>query len=84
MILRNTCLSALAAAALMGAAVPAAHAYVEAGVLNCRSSGAVAYVIGATLNFQCMFLPAGGGYAQPIMPRFNVSDSILALPKMSR
>ena len=63
MTLRTTCLSAIAAAALMATAPTGAKANVEAGGLTCRSAGGVGYVIGATLNFQCVFVPSGGGPA---------------------
>jgi hypothetical protein len=36
---------------------------VEVGGLTCRSAGGVGYVVGATLNFDCVFLPSGGGPA---------------------
>ena len=63
MTIRTTCLSAIAAAALMATAPTGAKANVEAGGLTCRSAGGVGYVIGATLNFQCVFVPSGGGPA---------------------
>src|SRR5260370_26605342 len=63
MTLRTTCLSAIAAAALMATATTGAKANVEVGGLTCRSPGGVGYVIGSTLNFQCVFVPSGGGPA---------------------
>src|SRR5260370_38885679 len=63
MTLRTTCLSAIAAAALMATATTGAKANVEVGGLTCRSAGGVGYVIGSTLNFQCVFVPSGGGPA---------------------
>ena len=60
MMLRLSCLAA-ATAALMSVTVPAAQANVEAGGLNCRSAGGVGYVIGAVLNFDCIFVPSYGG-----------------------
>jgi hypothetical protein len=63
MTVRATCLSAIAAAALMATAPTGAKANVEVGGLTCRSPGAVGYVIGSTLNFQCVFVPSGGGPA---------------------
>jgi len=63
MTLRTTCLSAIAAAALMAIAPTGANANVEVGGLTCRSPGGVGYVIGSTLNFQCVFVPSGGGPA---------------------
>jgi hypothetical protein len=63
MRVRAICLSAVAAATLMAAAPTGARAAVEVGGLTCRSEGGVAYVVGATLNFQCVFTPSGGGPA---------------------
>jgi uncharacterized protein DUF992 len=61
MTVRVTCFSAIAAAALMAAASTGAQANVEVGGLTCRSPGAVGFVVGSTLNFQCVFVPSGGG-----------------------
>jgi hypothetical protein len=47
----------------MAAASTGAQANVEVGGLTCRSPGTVAYVVGSTLNFQCVFVPSGGGPA---------------------
>jgi len=63
MALRKTFFSAVAAAALMAAASTGAQANVEVGGLTCRSAGAVGYVLGAVLNFNCVFVPSGGGPA---------------------
>src|SRR5260370_23139527 len=63
MTVRTTCLSAIAAAALMAPAPTGAKANVEVGGLTCRSAGGGGYVIGSTLNFECVFLPSGGGPA---------------------
>jgi hypothetical protein len=63
MTLRTTCLSAIAAAALMAAAPTGANANVEVGGLTCRSPGAVGFVVGSTLNIQCVFQPSAGGPA---------------------
>ncbi len=63
MTIRTTCLSAIAAAALMATAPTGAKANIEVGGLTCRSPGGVGYVIGSTLNFQCVFVPSGGGPA---------------------
>jgi hypothetical protein len=60
-LLRTTCLSAIAAAALMTAAPTGALANIEAGSLVCRSGGGVGYVVTSVLNLQCIFTPAGGG-----------------------
>ena len=59
MTVRTTCFSAIAAAVLMAAAP--AQANVEVGGLTCRSPGGVGFVVGSTLNFQCVFVPSGGG-----------------------
>jgi hypothetical protein len=63
MTIRTTCLSAIAAAALMATAPTGANANVEVGGLTCRSAGGVGYVVGSTLNFQCVFQPSTGGPA---------------------
>src|SRR6266849_1816886 len=63
MTVRTTCLSAIAAAVLMATVPTGAQANIEVGGLTCRSAGAVGYVVGATLNFQCVFVPSGGGPA---------------------
>src|SRR5260370_24872732 len=63
MVLRTTCLSAFAAALLMATAPTGAKASVEVGGLSCRSAGAVGYVVGAVLNFNCVFVPSAGGPA---------------------
>jgi hypothetical protein len=61
MTVRTTCVSAIAAAVLMATAPTGAKANVEVGGLTCRSAGGVGYVVGSTLNFQCVFVPSGGG-----------------------
>jgi hypothetical protein len=62
MKLRVPYLSAIAAAVLMTAALPTgAQAFVEAGALQCHSPGGVGFVVGAVLNFDCMFQPSAGG-----------------------
>jgi Protein of unknown function (DUF992) len=63
MTVRTTCLSAIATAVLMATASTGVQANVEVGGLTCRSAGGVGYVVGATLNFQCVFVPSGGGPA---------------------
>src|SRR5260370_26674653 len=63
MTLRTTCLSAIAAAALMATATTGAKANVEVGGFTCRRVGGVGYVIGSTLSFECGFVPSGGGPA---------------------
>jgi len=65
MTLRIPCLSAIATAVLMAAAVPTgAQANVEVGGLSCRSGGGVGFVVGAVLNFDCVFVPSVGGPPQ--------------------
>jgi hypothetical protein len=65
MTLRVLCLSAIAAALLMAAAVPTgAKADVQVGGLSCRSGGGVGFVVGAVLNFDCVFVPSVGGRPQ--------------------
>src|SRR5262249_57603142 len=61
MTLRAICLSAVAAAMLMATVPTDGQAAVQAGGLTCRSTGSVGYVIGAMLNFDCVFMPAAGG-----------------------
>jgi len=63
MTVRKICLSAIATAVLMATVPTGAQANVEVGGLTCRSTGAVGYVVGATLNFECVFVPSGGGPA---------------------
>ena len=63
MTLRTTCLSVIATAMLIATTSSGAQAAVEAGGLTCRSTGAVGYVVGAVLNFDCVFAPSGGGPA---------------------
>ena len=61
MTVRTVWFSAIAAGMVMAAAPAVAQASVEAGGLACRSPGGVGFVVGSTLNFQCVFSPAGGG-----------------------
>jgi hypothetical protein len=61
MTVRAKCFSAIAVGLLMAAAPTWAQANVEVGGLTCRSPGAVGFVVGSTLNFQCVFVPSGGG-----------------------
>ncbi len=54
--------SASAAAAMMTALLPnSAQAWVQAGRLDCRSAGGATFVVGAVVQFRCMFYPAYGG-----------------------
>jgi hypothetical protein len=61
MTLRATCLSAFAAAMMMATVPTGAQASVEVGGLSCRSAGGVSYVVGATISFDCVFVPSVGG-----------------------
>ena len=50
---------ALTAAVMMTALLPgSAKAWVQAGALECRSAGGATFVVGAVLQFRCMFFPA--------------------------
>jgi hypothetical protein len=64
MNLRSASLSAVAAAMLAAAVPNGAQAAVEAGGLNCRSPGGVGFILGAVLNFDCIFSPTSGGPPQ--------------------
>ena len=55
------------AATLLGLALTAttpAHAYVEAGMLNCRSQGTAGFIVVSARAFNCVFAPASGAPAQ--------------------
>lgn len=54
------------AAALFSLAVSAvpAHAYVEAGLLSCKSPGSTGYVVFSSRTFDCVFAPASGAPPQ--------------------
>src|SRR5262249_48752454 len=41
-----------------------AHAYVEAGTLNCRSPGTSSYIVFSARTFDCLFTPANGAPGQ--------------------
>src|SRR6266568_3165228 len=61
---RSSCTSALAAlmfAASLGPA--AAQSGVQVGVLECRGSGSISFVIGSVHEFTCLF--SGAGPVQP-------------------
>jgi hypothetical protein len=57
---------AVFAAALFSLASMAtpAHAYIEAGSLNCRSPGSSSYIVFSARTFDCVFTPASGAPAQ--------------------
>jgi len=51
-----------------------ALAYVEVGMLNCRSLGASAYIVYSARTFDCVFTPSSGGpiqYYQGTVGRFG-------------
>ncbi|HMF25420.1 MAG TPA: DUF992 domain-containing protein, partial [Pseudolabrys sp.] len=64
------------AATLFGFALTTmpAHAYVEAGMLNCRSSGTAGYIVFSARTFDCIFIPSSGAppqYYQGNVQRFG-------------
>ena len=64
-------LAALALAASLGPA--GAQSGVQAGVLECRGSGSIGFVIGSVHEFTCIFSSAGGG---PIVPYHGIVRKI--------
>jgi hypothetical protein len=62
MMLRNWPRFTIAAVlfALAGAAPAAAQSRVQVGVLDCRGSGSVSFVVGSVNHFGCIFRPDGG------------------------
>jgi len=64
MTFRIPCASAIAAALIMATAQAGAQGTVEAGGLSCRSPGGVGFIVGAVLNFDCMFQPSNGAPPQ--------------------
>ena len=60
-------LAALGIAAISGSA--AAQSGVQAGVLECRGSGSIGFVIGSVHEFTCIFRSAGGG---PVLPYHGI------------
>jgi hypothetical protein len=56
----------LFAAAFFALALPVvpAHAYVEAGMLSCRSPGSTGYIVFSSRTFDCVFTPSSGAPAQ--------------------
>jgi hypothetical protein len=62
MMLRNwaSFTSAVALFALAAAVPAAAQSRIQAGVLECRSAGAVSFVVGSVNNFGCEFRSEGG------------------------
>jgi hypothetical protein len=62
MTLRHLSLAAFTAAVMLAAAAPTgALANIEVGGLSCISPGGVGAVVGAVLNFNCVFVPSAGG-----------------------
>ena len=61
------------AATLFGLALTAApaHAYVEAGMLSCRSPGPTGYIVFSSRIFDCVFMPSSG--APPQFYQANIS-----------
>jgi len=59
-------LAALGIAAVSGSA--AAQSGVQAGVLECRGSGSIGFVIGSVHEFTCIFRSAGG----PVLPYHGI------------
>src|SRR6478672_1018129 len=64
------------AATLFGFALTTmpAQAYVEAGMLNCRSSGTAGYIVFSVRTFDCVFMPSSGApsqYYQGTVGRFG-------------
>ncbi len=68
---RMGALAALALATCLGPA--AAQSGVQAGVLECRGSGSIGFVIGSVHEFTCIFRATGGG---PVMPYHGVVRKI--------
>jgi hypothetical protein len=59
---RFSIIPALTAAAMITALLPSsAQAWVQAGRLDCRSAGGATFVVGAVVQFRCMFFPVYGG-----------------------
>jgi hypothetical protein len=54
------------AATLFGLALTTmpAHAYVDAGMLSCRSPGTAGFIVASARTFNCVFEPASGAPAQ--------------------
>ena len=65
MTLRHLSLSAFTAAVMLAAAAPTgAQANIVVGGLSCVSPGTVGAVVGAVLNFNCVFMPSDGSRPQ--------------------
>src|SRR6266849_9770484 len=60
-VMRSSWMCAFAAAAFFGSMGPAAaQSGVQVGVLECRGSGSISFVIGSVHEFTCIFTPGGG------------------------
>ena len=66
MLIKFAARSMFAAAALFGVALTTtpANAYVEVGMLSCRSPGTTGYIVFSTRTFDCVFNPSSGGPPQ--------------------
>src|SRR5215471_8342524 len=75
MSIKSTVCSAFAVALLgLASMTTSAQAYVEVGMLNCRSLGASAYIVFSARTFNCAFTPSSGGpvqYYQGTVGRFG-------------
>src|SRR5260370_25774726 len=73
-MMRSWWMGAFAAAALAACGGPAAaQSGVQAGVLECRGSGSIGFVIGSVHEFTCIFRSTGGG---PVVPYHGVVRKI--------
>src|SRR5260370_41347729 len=73
-MMRSWWMGACAAAALAACVGPAAaQSGVQAGVLECRGSGSIGFVIGSVHEFTCIFRSTGGG---PVVPYHGVVRKI--------
>ena len=69
-MIRASWMGALAGLALGASLGPAAaQSGVQAGVLECRGSGSIGFVIGSVHEFTCVFRSAGGG---PLLPYHGI------------
>jgi hypothetical protein len=68
-MMRSWWMSALATLALAASLRPAAaQSGVQVGVLECRGSGSISFVIGPVHEFTCIFNPGGG----PVVPYHGI------------
>src|SRR5260370_10932616 len=67
--MRVASMGALAVLALASSLAPAtAQSGVQAGVLECRGSGSISFVIGSVHEFTCIFSPGGA----PVVPYHGI------------